>query len=253
MKTKTIRLFLFQPHFLIFILFVILASGCENSTPPARLPGYPKPYKVMGKWYQPIPHAKDFRQDGIASWYGKEFHGRNTSNGEIYDMHAMTAAHKTLPLGTYVRVQNKNNNKEVILRVNDRGPFVKNRIIDLSYTAAKKLGAIGPGTIPVKVTALGAAEGPVKKTGIPDSFVPVDYDIGTFTFQVGAFKDKENAERLMQKLNEKYKNVHISVLKSDPEILYRVRVGKYSSLHQIIKDEKILKDVGFQDAFIVAE
>jgi rare lipoprotein A len=168
-------------------------------------------------------------------------------------MYAMTAAHKTLPLGTYVLVQNQNNNKEVIVRINDRGPFVKNRIIDLSYTAAKKLGAIGPGTIPVKVTALGAAEGPAKKTGTPDSFVPVDYDTGTFTFQVGAFKDKGNAERLVQKLNEKYKNAHINTFNSGPETFYRVRVGKYSSLRQIIKDEKILKEMGFQDAFIVAE
>jgi len=253
MKTRIFQLLCFRPYFLLFILFVFLSSGCENSTPPARLPGHPKPYKVLGKWYQPIPHAKDFRQVGIASWYGKKFHGQKTANGETYDMYAMTAAHKTLPLGTYVRVQNKNNNKEVVLRVNDRGPFVKNRIIDLSYTAAKKLDAVGPGTIPVEVTALGVAEGPPQKTGTPDSFVPVDYDTGTFTFQVGAFKDKGNAERLVQKLNEKHKNVHISVFNSGPEIFYRVRVGKYSSLHQIVKDEKILKDVGFQDAFIVAE
>ncbi|MBW1898589.1 MAG: septal ring lytic transglycosylase RlpA family protein [Deltaproteobacteria bacterium] len=253
MKNKTLRLLCFRPHFLIFILFVFLASGCKNSTPPSRPPGHPKPYKVLGKWYQPIPHAKDFSQDGIASWYGKKFHGRKTANGEIYDMYAMTAAHKTLPLGTYVRVQNKKNNKEVVVRVNDRGPFVQNRIIDLSYTAAKKLDAVGPGTIQVEVTALGAAGDPAKKTGIPDSFVPIDYYTGTFTFQVGAFKDKGNAERLVQKLNEKYKNAHISIFNSGPETFYRVRVGEYSSLQKIIKDEKILGDAGFQDAFIVAE
>ncbi len=253
MKTKIFRRLCFRPYFLSFILFLFLTSGCENSVPPARIPGHPKPYKVLGKWYQPIPHAKDFRQDGVASWYGEQFHGRKTSNGEIYDMHAMTAAHKTLPLGTYVLVQNKNNNKEVILRINDRGPFAKNRIIDLSYTAAKKLDAVGPGTIPVRVTALGAAEGPSGKAGIPESFVPVDYDSGTFTFQVGAFKDKENAERLVKKLNEKYDNAHISVFNTGPEIFYRVRVGRYSSLNQIIKDEKTLQDIGFQDAFIVAE
>jgi rare lipoprotein A len=207
----------------------------------------------MGKWYQPIPDATGFREKGMASWYGKEFHGQKTASGETYDMHAITAAHKTLPLGTYVRVKNRNNNKELILRINDRGPFVKNRILDLSYTAAQKLCAIGPGTIPIEIAALGAAGGPVDKTGTPRSFVPVDYDTGTFTFQVGAFRDKRNAERLLKKLNQKYPNAHISAFNNGLYTLYRVRIGKYSSLRQIIQEDKILNDMGFQDAFIVAE
>ena len=96
----------------VWVLLLTLAYGCATvePPPPPAPAGYPKPYKVFGKWYQPLPHAKDFSQRGIASWYGEDFHGKKTSNGEIYDMHAMTAAHKTLPLGTYVRVKNLKNN-----------------------------------------------------------------------------------------------------------------------------------------------
>ena len=113
--------------------FFYLISGCTTtSNPPPKKPaGYPKPYKVFGKWYQPLPDSKGFRQRGIASWYGKDFHGKKTSNGETYDMYAMTAAHKTLPLGTYVRVHNLENNRTLEVRINDRGPFVRGRIIDL--------------------------------------------------------------------------------------------------------------------------
>jgi hypothetical protein len=136
------RLIRYLPAIVALLCFI---SGCATSQPPPQKPaGYPKPYKVFGKWYQPLPDSKDFRQRGIASWYGKDFHGKKTSNGEIYDMYAMTAAHKTLPLGTYVRVHNLENNRKLEVRINDRGPFVRGRIIDLSYTAAKNLDSSGP-------------------------------------------------------------------------------------------------------------
>jgi rare lipoprotein A len=247
----------FLLQFIFLILAVLLVSSCAKpptySTHPKSKPGQPKPYKVLGKWYQPISSAKDFQQDGIASWYGKKFHGRKTANGEIYDMYAMTAAHKTLPLGTWVRVYNTDNDKEIVVRVNDRGPFVGNRIIDLSYTAAKKIDMLGPGTAPVLVVALGAAKNKTRPSETPTSFVPVNYDSGTFTFQVGAFKNKGNADRLVQKLNESYKNAHIAAYDTGQEIFYRVRVGKYSSLQQIMKEESLLADAGYMDAFVVAE
>ncbi|MEJ2284633.1 MAG: septal ring lytic transglycosylase RlpA family protein, partial [Desulfobacterales bacterium] len=169
--------------------------GCASTyePPPKRPAGYPKPYKVFGKWYQPLPHSKGFRQRGIASWYGKDFHGKKTSNGDIYNMYAMTAAHKTLPLGTFVRVRNLENNHEVEVRVNDRGPFVRGRIIDLSYAAAKDIGIVGPGTARVEVVALGT---PVSTdAGSSTSYVQGDYYSGNFTYQVGAFVNRENAER----------------------------------------------------------
>lgn len=242
---------------IVILLCMAFAFGCARRPtappPPKALPGHPKPYKVLGQWYQPVPSAKDFQQDGIASWYGEQFHGKKTSNGEIYDMYALTAAHKTLPLGTWVRVYNTNNDKEVVVRINDRGPFVGNRIIDLSYTAARKLDMVGPGTAPVVVVALGAAKNPTQPSETPTEFIPVNYDSGTFTFQVGAFKNKDNAERLVQNLNTKYKNAHISLYDAGQEIFYRVRVGKYTSLQQIMKEESLLAEAGYTDAFIVAE
>ncbi len=124
---------------------------------PSR--GGNKDYQVLGKQYQVLPSAEGFSEVGIASWYGKKFHGHLTSNGETYDMFEMSAAHKTLPLPTYVKVTNLENNKQAIVRVNDRGPFHKGRIIDLSYAAAFKLGVTKTGTAKVKIEALHSAPG----------------------------------------------------------------------------------------------
>jgi len=227
-------------------------SGCTTSEPSPQQPaGYPKPYKVFGKWYQPLPDSKGFRQRGIASWYGKNFHGKKTSNGEIYDMYAMTAAHKTLPLGTYVRVQHLENKQELEVRINDRGPFVRGRIIDLSYTAAKKLGIVGPGTADVEIVALGTPA--TTDGGTSRTFVQGDYYSGNFTFQVGAFANRENAERLKRKLDEQYKNAHITLYDRGDKIFYRVRVGAFNSLEDAVRNEAILIQDGYPDAFMVAE
>jgi rare lipoprotein A len=227
--------------------------GCASSTPPPpeRPPGHPKPYKVFGKWYQPLPDSSGFRQRGLASWYGKDFHGKKTSNGEIYDMYAMTAAHKTLPLGTYVRVHNLENNRRAEVRINDRGPFVRGRIIDLSFTAANELGVVGPGTARVEVTAL--ATPATTDGGAPRSYETVDLYSGKFTFQIGAFVNRVNAERLTAKLDEKYKNAHITVYDRGDQIFYRVRVGEFSTLEQAAAQEAVLIKDGYMDLFIVAE
>jgi rare lipoprotein A len=145
--------------------------GCasrESAAPSARKP---KPYRVDGVWYQPMEKGEDFRQRGIASWYGKQFHGRKTSNGETYNMYGLSAAHKTLPLGTWVRVRNLTNDRSVELRINDRGPFVRGRVIDLSYGAAKKLGVVGPGTAKVEVVALGIRKA---DTARGERYTPID-------------------------------------------------------------------------------
>jgi rare lipoprotein A len=236
-------------------LFGIIGNGCSSSPdrtpPPPSKPGYPKPYRVLGKWYQPIPDSKGFKQTGIASWYGKDFHGKKTSNGEIYDMYAMTAAHKTLPLGTYVRVHNLENNRQVDLRINDRGPFVRGRIIDLSYTAANTLGVVGPGTAKVQVVAIGAPLSSESAAG--GSGIQIDYYSGNFTFQVGAFTQRANAERLEADLGRKYKNAHITVFDRGDQVFYRVRVGKSSTLEQAAEWEDYLIQNGYPDAFAVAE
>ncbi|MEW6673255.1 MAG: septal ring lytic transglycosylase RlpA family protein [Thermodesulfobacteriota bacterium] len=237
------------------VFLLALGYGCATVEPPAPPPppGYPKPYKVLGKWYQPLPHAKDFSQRGIASWYGEDFHGKKTSSGEVYDMHAMTAAHKTLPLGTYVQVTNLSNNKATQVRINDRGPFVRDRIIDLSYSAARKLEVVGPGTAPVEIVALGTMVTPESAGKPGGTYLPVDYYSGNFTIQVGAFADRSNAERLKNKLDQKFKNAHITVYDTGKEIFYRVRVGRCTTLQQADEYEAIMISEGYKDAFAVAE
>lgn len=234
-------------------LVLLLIGGCGTSSPPPTAPGHPKPYRIGRNWYRPLPHARDFRQRGKASWYGKKFHGRKTANGEIYNMYAMTAAHKTLPLGTYVSVHNLDNGRKIEVRVNDRGPFVRGRIIDLSYTAARKLGVVGPGTAPVEIVALGKAATTKTTGGSGRSYVPVDYYKGNFTVQVGAFSDRNNAERLQRKLDQEYKNAHITTYYDGYETFYRVRVGKCATLEQAEKYEEIMIQRGFKGAFAIAE
>jgi len=237
----------------IVLLLAFLFISCAGKAPPPRPSGYPKPYRVGKTWYQPIPHARDFRQKGKASWYGADFHGRRTSNGEIYDMHAATAAHKTLPFNTYVRVINLDNNRSTRVRINDRGPFVRGRIIDLSKTAAAEIGMLGPGTANVEIVALGAISERVADGKVVRTYTPQDYYTGQFTFQVGAFKNRDNAERLRHRLNEKYINAHISVFESESGTFFRVRVGLCTDLEQAEGYEKTLIQDGFPEAFIVAE
>ncbi len=227
------------------------APGPSSGQPDtgAKAPAAPKigskPYRIGKNWYHPLPHAHGFSQRGLASWYGKDFHGRKTSNGEVYNMYALTAAHKTLPLGTWVRVRNLQTGRSLDVRINDRGPFVKGRIIDLSYTAASRLGVVGPGTAPVEIVALASPGGAQPAT--------VDFTRGDFTFQVGAFKVRENAIRLRDKLARKYKHAHVQTYNTGVETFYRVRVGRCTSLDQAEQYERILIADGFSEVFIVAE
>jgi rare lipoprotein A len=244
-------------------ILIVGAYGCTRhhvpsssrpvrTPPPAAAipPSYsPKPYKALGQWYQPLPDARGFKQTGIASWYGEDFHGKKTSSGEIYDMYAESAAHKTLPLGTIVRVRNLDNNREMEIRINDRGPFVTGRVIDLSYACASKLGVVGPGTAPVELVAVGTtALASNSGAGSADFYYQ-----GNFTIQVGAFSDRNNAEKLKAKLDKSYQNAHIQTYDSGRETFYRVRVMKSTSLEQAIQYEKTLASGGYEGAFAVAE
>ena len=244
-----------------FMMLGVALSGCRSVStppperaepPPARAPGYPKPYRVKGVWYQPIPDAYGFKQRGTASWYGRKFHGRRTSNGETYDMYGISAAHKTLPFGTVVRVTNLRNGRRLDVRINDRGPFAKRRIIDLSYGAAKKLGVVGPGTAPVEIVALAAPARSVAKRGGGRQFEAVDLTRGKFTFQVGAFQDRANAQRLAAKLKKLHTNVHIASFDRGDGLYHRVRVGRAHRLDEAEAYERTLMRQGY-DVFIVAE
>ena len=218
---------IFWKLFFLGTLIFLLAYGCSKRVPPPSSPAPTKPYKIGKKWYKPLPDSKDFHQRGNASWYGKEFHGRKTASGEIYNMHAMTGAHKTLPMGTYVSVHNLRNGKKVVVRINDRGPFVKGRIIDLSYAAAKKIGLIGPGVVQVKIVALGREVGEIDSPLGSKPVVEIsDLNIGEFTVQVGAFKSKENAIRLSDRLKVVFEYVDVEVCSDKNEgLIYRVRVS----------------------------
>jgi rare lipoprotein A len=214
-----------------------------------------RPYVINGERYYPLPDADGFVQTGNASWYGKKFHGRQTASGETYDMYKESAAHKTLPLGTFVRILNFSNNKQIIVRINDRGPFVKGRIIDLSYAAAKKIDLVGPGVVRVRIAALGRQVGELKS---PQGIKPVveirDLNLGDFTVQVGAFQNKNNALKLADRLKVIFDYVDVSVhdARDSEGTLYKVRVSKSKTLTRAGEIEKKLEAMGFDKAFIVS-
>lgn len=223
----------------------------SRATPPRKPAAErPKPYKVLGRWYQPLASADGFRQRGLASWYGEPFHGRRTSNGEIYDMHQISAAHKILPLGTVVRVRNLDNGRTLDVRINDRGPFVRGRVIDLSYAAAKRLGVDVPGTAPVEVVAIGMTP---PRPGAPLPQVAT-LDPGPFTIQVGAFGERTNAERLAGDLKRLYRTAQVRPLHCPDrgQTFYRVLVGRVSTLQEAEEYEEMLRRRGFPGAFTIA-
>jgi len=159
----------------------------------------------------PNPALSAYTEEGIASWYGIPFHGRRASNGEVYDMNKLTAAHRTLPFETVVRVTNLSNGKATVVRITDRGPFVDNRIIDLSMAAAREIDSVGAGVVPVRLEIVSSG---------------IDPGSGFFTVQVGAFRERGNAERLRERLTASYSPVFIQPYDSPDGLFYRVRVGK---------------------------
>ena len=185
-------------------------STPEPAPPPAA--SAPSPPPKRSKPSQ-TPAPAGYLEEGNASWYGVPFNGRRASNGEIYDMYKLTAAHRTLPFETMVRVTNLNNGKSTTVRITDRGPFVDNRIIDLSLAAAREIESVGPGVVPVRVEVLTPG---------------IDPSGGFFTVQVGAFRDQGNAQRLRDRLNLSYSPIFIQQYDSPDGLYYRVRVGKIS-------------------------
>jgi rare lipoprotein A len=186
-------------------------TGARPAQPSPGSPGaISAPLSKRGK-SAANPAMAAYTNEGNASWYGVPFHGRRASNGEIYDMNKLTAAHRTLPFDTVVRVTNLGNGKSTVVRITDRGPFVDNRIIDLSMAAAREIDSIGPGVVPVRLEILSAG---------------IDLTSGFFTVQVGAFRDRGNAERLRERLNASYSPIFIQQYDSPDGLFYRVRVGK---------------------------
>lgn len=207
--------------------------GIPQSKPiPSQkgLKGTQKSYVVFGKRYYPMLDATGFTQKGLASWYGGKFHGRKTANGEVYDMYGMTAAHKELPLPVYVEVTNLENNRSIVVRVNDRGPFHEGRIIDLSYTAAKKLDVIRKGTAPVEIRVLSDKTAKPTKIRKPAQKSAAGSPAPKIYVQVGAFSSADNAESFRQQLEaDLSRSVRLHETQSHTGRLYRVQVGPLAS------------------------
>jgi rare lipoprotein A len=235
-----------------------------------------KPYTVMGKRYYPTITQVGETYDGIASWYGPNFHGKKTSNGEIYDMYGRTAAHKTLPMNTMVKVYNKENGKTTIVRVNDRGPFVANRIIDLSNVAAREIDMVKKGTAKVKIEILGFDKNAldreknkllIAKTGsknykssldeylrkerksVKNEYTPNnDFIVSNYSIQIGAFSNKDNAKLLAnKKFSDGYK---AKILDKGDSKFYKVWLTGFRSVNEA---EDFIKSHEYVGAFVIGD
>ncbi len=244
-------------------------SGIPDAVPkhePITRAGNKNPYTVLGKTYYLLPTYKNYRQTGKASWYGPGFHGKSTSNGEPYDMYGMTAAHKTLPIPCYVQVTNLENGRKAIVRVNDRGPFYDDRIIDLSYVAAKKLGVHAKGTAKVEVVAIDpsnwepgvpyrnlASEAPAPSEPRVASVQPTVSSGSNGAFlQVGAFSSHQAADNYRrQSLNALDFPIEVRQVNSGGKALYKVLVGPFAEQALLHSAQNILKQRSNLSSFVV--
>jgi rare lipoprotein A len=217
------------------LLAVLVLAGCGHKKHARKVPPPPAPSSSRARRTPPAPVTVGQTEDGIASWYGHPYHGRAAANGEIYDMEKMTAAHRTLPFNTWVRVYDLDNNKSTEVRVIDRGPFIDGRIIDLSHAAARQIEMIGPGIARVRIEVISA----------PENATP-----GLFAIQVGAFRVKSNAERVRQQMEQQYGTARLLERAENPGI-WRVLVGAEPSedaaaaLRERIRQDSVEKTAGF--------
>jgi len=208
-----------------------------------------RPYTALGKNYNPLTKTGTFKERGIASWYGKKFHGQRTSIGEIYDMYGMTAAHPTLPIPSYARITNPNNHKSVILRINDRGPFLHDRVIDLSYTAAYKLGLLGNGSGEVEIESITPGNENVASTPLAPApqitvatLTPEEIPLpatasktGKVFLQLGAFGNQDSAKSFMVKIRDNLTDSDKTLSLDKKNGLTRVQYGPYATTDQARK------------------
>ena len=294
-KTEAHRAAICFTNVCVFSLLVAVQVGCttkkhvsitppvpsaakilQRELPPDPVPrteprsryGNPASYTVFGKRYYTLSSSRGFKERGIASWYGRKFHGKRTSSGEVYDMYAMTAAHTRLPLPTYVRVKNLENGKQIVVRINDRGPFSKNRVIDLSYSAARKLEIVEKGTGLVEINAIDPLHYRLSErsgnkltqgmdAGNPsDTAVESDLESGRprIYVQVGAFSLRAGADQLFNQLRElDLGTVSISSVTKDVEELHRVRIGPLPTVQAADDTFARLSDLGMREHRIVIE
>lgn len=275
------------------IIGALALAGCtggtgERETPPIARPPDPAPttdpdkpgdnrYTIAGQTYQVMDSADGHVERGIASWYGRKFHGQQTANGERYDMHAMTAAHRELPLPSYVRVENLDNGREITVRVNDRGPFKRNRIIDLSREAASRLGMREAGTAPVEIRTVPAparadtasSESNLSSPDGGQGASASDGQTGTasgasgngeagqvvYYVQLGAFAERNNAYRMVGRAEAANiePSIEVSKHREDGERLYRVRIGPVTTADAVDRVSAGLADVGIDETHVVVK
>lgn len=230
---------------LLTLLAVLLLAGCSAriQVPRSGLPATQRPYTIKGVTYTPLHSAKGYREVGTASWYGPGFHGHTTSSGEIYDQYKPTCAHKLLPMHTMVKVTNLENGRSMVLRVNDRGPFVSGRIIDLSLAGARELGVHGRGTARVRVEVAGEVPG-----AAPDGELP-----GPFYVQVGAFANRANAEKLASRmLRAGYAGTRINDKDIGGTQFFRVHAGAFPTMDAAERARQHL-GAAHAGAFVIAQ
>ena len=302
-----------RTRWLLLVPLLVLLSACgtlsrsggyyeddgPDANPPANIASIPdavpkveprsssgnNPYTVSGKTYYPLADASGYHERGIASWYGRKFNGKRTSSGESYDMYAMTAAHKTLPLPSYVRVHNLQNGRSIIVRVNDRGPFLNNRLIDLSYAAAAKLGILGTGTGIVEVDAVSPEDTGTQYAGVKtfplqiissaaaaealppsqakaEALPPTQAKAGVpkLYLQVGAFTQRENAVQLRDRLeHEALRPVFVQSAQTrnggapGATPIYRVRIGPLTNVEESDRLTQRAARLGVTNVMIVVE
>ena len=247
---------------LLTCLLLLTSCGPQLAYPPyptgpydrtgTAVPATQRPYVINGRIYYPLPSAEGYIETGVASWYGRKFHGRKTACGERYDMYARTAAHKTLPLQTMLLVKNLENGREIVVRVNDRGPFVKGRIIDLSLTAARELDIVRHGTARVRISALGEAVATRVDHQRIERFLPhKNFATGDFYVQIGSFTNPANADRLKDKMIGYGRQTVIRSYDDGVTIFYRVHVQAGNTLAAAEQQERILEAAGYP-GFVVA-
>ncbi|HSP01771.1 MAG TPA: septal ring lytic transglycosylase RlpA family protein [Thioalkalivibrio sp.] len=235
-------------------------SGVPDAVPRAEARsryGNPASYEVFGQTYHVMDSADGHVERGVASWYGTKFHGRRTSSGEPYDMYAMTAAHTRLPLPTYVQVTNLDNGRSVVVKVNDRGPFARNRIIDMSYAAAHRLGMVEQGTARVEVRAIDPGA-QVTRMARPEPLpAPVSgggnvTGGGTVYVQVGAFSSRYNAEQMLSQLRAQDLGQAV-IHETAGRQVFRVRIGPLASVELADQTARDLQRLGYGDYRIVVD
>ena len=237
------------------LLLMLGLWGCQPQKPdpppptPDEKPPTQRTYEIFGQRYTPVDSADGFRETGVASWYGNPFHGRKTASGEVYNKNARTAAHRTLPMGTFLVVHNLENQKQTIVRINDRGPFAKDRIIDLSYRSAKEIDMVRDGTARVAILAVDPDDPGIQnqvKKAHPDYFT------GDFTVQVGAYSDRERAEAIAGRLHEFQKDITVTPVSVDGRPVYRVRIGHFSDRADAEALMHRLAENGYENVFTVS-